>query len=290
MKRIIAIDLGGTSIKTALVNIGGKIIKKYETGTQARKGTTRVIKNIIGSIEKVKTKNIAGIGIGSPGPLDYKTGTILNAVNLPLKNIKIKKIIQNKFKTKVFIDNDANCSALAEAVFGLGKIYENVVGITLGTGVGGGIIINKKIYHGRSNAAELGHMTIKYDGLESRCHNNGCIETHVAARGITRLYNKKSAPYSIYKQALQGDKKAIETFEQIGYYLGIGLTNIMYALDPDIIVIGGKISNSWKFFSKGMNKAVKERYFSKPCKIVKSNLKEAGILGAAALVLEKKVN
>ena len=285
MKYLIGADLGGTNIKTALITLNGKIIKKYETETQ--KGTKTVINNIIDSIEKVKTKNIVGIGIGSPGPLNYETGTILNPVNLPLKNIEIKKIIQNKFKTKAFLDNDANCFSLAEAIFGQGKKYENVVGITLGTGLGGGIVINKKIYHGRNNAAELGHMTIKYDGPKSRCKNHGCIETHVAARGIASIYNKKSNPYLIYKQALKRNKKAIKTFNEMGYYLGIGLTNIMYALDPDIIIIGGKISNSWKFFSKTMNQTIKERYFSKPCPIVKSNLKDAGILGAAALVLEK---
>ncbi|MCH8067525.1 MAG: ROK family protein [Nanoarchaeota archaeon] len=286
MQNTIGIDLGGTSIKTALITSKGRIIKKYETPTQADKGSKTVVDNIISSIEKIKSGKIAGIGIGSPGPLNYKTGTITNPVNLPFRNIPLRKIIQSRFKTKVFLDNDANCFALAEAVFGQGKKYENIIGITLGTGLGGGFVINKKVYHGRNNAAELGHMTIKYDGPKSRCKNNGCIETHVAARGIKRLFNG-SDPYSICKLALKGNKKAIKTFDKMGYYLGIGLTNIIYAFDPDIVVIGGKISDSWKFFSKTMNEAVKERYFTKPCKIVKSNLKEAGILGAGALVLEK---
>ena len=287
MQNIIGIDLGGTNIESALVALDGKIIKKYEISTEAKKGTKTVINNIFSSIKHVKQGKIIGIGIGAPGPLDYKTGTVLNPVNLPFRNVALKKIIQNKFKTKVFLDNDANCFTIAEAVFGQGKKYENVVGITLGTGVGGGIIINKKIYHGRNNAAELGHMTINYDGPKSRCRNNGCIETHIGARGIISIYNG-SNPYSIYKLAVKGNKKAIETYKKMGYYLGIGLTNIIYALDPDMIVIGGKISNSWKFFSKTMNKTVRDRYFSKPCPIIKSKLKEAGILGAAALVLENK--
>jgi len=287
MQNIMGIDLGGTNIKTALISLNGKIIKKYETSTEAKKGTKAVINNIISSIKRIQKGKIVGIGIGSPGPLNYKTGVITNPVNLPFKNFPLKNIIEKKLKLKTFLDNDANCFALAEAMFGSGKYYENVVGITLGTGLGGGIIINKKIYHGRHNAAELGHMTINYDGPKSRCGNNGCIETHVAARGITRIYDKKSVPYLIQKLAFKGNKKAIKTYEKMGYYLGIGLTNIIYALDPDIIVVGGKISNSWKFFNKSMNKAIKERYFTKPCRIVKSNLKEAGILGAAALVLEK---
>ena len=288
MRHIIGVDLGGTNIKTALVAPEGKIIKKYEISTQAKKGTKTIINNIISSIKHVQQGKITGIGIGSPGPLDYKKGVATNPVNLPFKNTPLRRIIQNKFELPTYLDNDANCLALAEAVFGQGKKYENVIGITLGTGLGGGIVINKKIYHGRTNAAELGHMTINYDGPKSRCGNNGCIETHVAARGIISIYNKKSNPYLIYKLALQGDKKAIETYKKMGYYLGIGLANIICALDPDIIIIGGKISNSWKFFSKTMNDIVKKRYFAKPCPIVKSKLKEAGILGAAALVLENK--
>jgi len=286
MENIIGVDLGGTNIKTALINLNGKIIKKYETPTGTKKGTKTVINNIISTIKNVKSGKILGIGIGSPGPLDYKKGIITTPVNLPFRNAPLRKIIQNKFKLKTFLDNDANCFTLAEAVFGQGKKYENVVGITLGTGFGGGLVINKKVYHGRNNAAELGHITINYDGPKSRCKNHGCIETHVAARGIRRIFGG-SDPYSIYKLASNGNKKAIKTFDEMGYYLGIGLTNIIYAFDPDIIVIGGKISNSWKYFSKTMNKTIKERYFSNPCKIVKSNLKGAGILGAAALVLEK---
>jgi len=287
MKNLIGVDLGGTNIKTALINSKGKIIKKYETSTEAKKGTKAVINNIFSSIKQIQKGKIIGIGIGSPGPLDYKKGIITNPVNLPFENTPLKSIIEKKFNVPVFLDNDANCFTLAEATFGQGKKYESIVGITLGTGLGGGIIINKKIYHGRHNAAELGHMTINYDGPKSRCGNHGCIETHVAARGIKRLYYKKSDPYSIQKLAYKGNKRALDTYNRMGYYLGIGLTNIIYALDPDIIVIGGKISNSWKFFNKSMNETIKERYFAKPCKIVRSNLNEPGILGAAALVLEK---
>jgi glucokinase len=287
MANIIGVDLGGTNIKTALVTSKGKIIKKHEIPTQTKKGTKAVIENIISTIKEVKSGKILGVGIGSPGPLNYKTGTITNPVNLPFRNTPLRKIIENKIKLRTVLDNDANCFALAEATFGQGKKYENVVGITLGTGLGGGIVVNKQIYHGRNNAAELGHMTIKYDGPKTRCGNTGCVETHVAARGIKTLYGAKSDPYTIQKLAFKNNKKAKKTYNKMGYFLGIGLANIIYALDPDIIVVGGKISNSWNLFSKTMNKTIKERYFSKPCKIVKSTLKDAGILGAAALVLEK---
>jgi len=286
MRYIIGVDLGGTNIKTGLITLDGKIIKKYEIPTEAEKGTKTVINNIISSIEKAQSGNIMGIGIGSPGPLDYKKGVVTKTINLPFRNTPLRKIIQNRFKLPTFFDNDANCFTLAEAIFGQGKYYEAVVGITLGTGVGGGLVINKKIFHGRNNAAELGHITINYDGPKSRCGNNGCIEAHVSARGITAIH-RGSEPYTINMLACKGNPKAMKTYEKMGYYLGIGLANILYAFDPDIIIVGGKISNAWKFFNRSMSKTVKERYFSKPCLIVKSKLKDAGILGAGALVLEK---
>jgi len=290
MQNIIGIDLGGTNIKTALVTAKGKIIKKYEIPTQANKDSKTVLNNIISAVKEVKIGKITGIGIGSPGPLNYKTGTITNPVNLPFRNTPLRKIIQNKFKLKTFLDNDANCFALAETLFGKAKGHNNVIGLTLGTGIGGGIIINKKIYHGRGNAAELGHMTIDFHGPKSRCGNNGCIETHAAARGI--LSRSKGidveTTIDLYKLALKNNKKALKVFSDIGEFLGIAITNQIYAFDPDIIVFGGKISNSWKFFSKSMNKTIRKRYFSKPCIVAKTALgREAGVLGAAALVLEK---
>ncbi len=288
MQKIIGVDLGGTNIKAALVSPQGKIIKKCEIPTEAEKGEKAVISKIISSIERIKDKKIMGIGIGSPGPMDYKKGVITNPVNLPFKNVPLKKIIKNTFKAPVFLDNDAKCFTLGEAVFGSGKRYENVVGITLGTGFGCGLVINKKIYHGRGNATEFGHTTIEHDGVKSKSGNNGSIEEYVASRGITALFDGKASPKEIYSLALKGNKKAIETYNKIGHYLGVGMANVIYAFDPDILIIGGKISNAWEFFNKSMNKTIKERYFSKPCKIVKSELKDAGILGAAALVLKNK--
>ena len=280
----IGVDLGGTNIKSGLVSSKGRIIKKYEIPTDTKKGTKAVINNIISAIKKVNDGKVYGIGIGSPGPLDYKKGIIANPVNLPFRNVPLKKIIETKFKIKTLIDNDAKCFALGEAIFGQGRKYQNVVGITLGTGIGGGLIINKKIYHGRNNATELGHMTINYNGFYDECGNKGCLEAHASSKFF--INSTKRDSFFNYNLALNGNKNAVKTFEKMGYYLGIGLTNIMYAFDPDIMIIGGKISNSWKFFSRSMNKVIKERYFEKPCPVVKSKLKDAGILGAASLLLK----
>lgn len=285
---VIGVDLGGTSIKAGLVSSSGNIIKKCEIPTEAKKGNKTIINNIIFSINKVKHGKVVGIGIGSPGPLDYKKGIIAKSVNIPFKNVPLKKIIEKQFKIKTCVDNDAKCFTLAEAIFGQGRKYENVVGITLGTGIGGGLVINKKIYHGRNNATELGHMTINYNGFYDNCGNIGCLEAHASSKFFINFSNNKKDPFILYKLALKGNKNAIKTFEEMGYYLGISIANIMYAFDPDIIIIGGKISNAWKFFSKAMNKEIKKRYFAKPCPVVKSKLKDAGILGAAALLIKNK--
>lgn len=279
----VGIDIGGTTIKSALISSSGKIIKRHETQTNAQKGTKSLIKNIFSSIENVKEGEILGIGVGSPGPMDIKKGIITSPVNLPFRNTPLKKIIWKKFKIPVYLDNDANCFALAEAIFGQGKDYKSVIGITLGTGFGGGLIIDKKVYYGRGNAAELGHMSIEHNGLRGKSGNDGSIEEYVSSRGITRMFDGKSEAKDIHALAINGSKKALETYKKMGYYLGTAITNITYAFDPNIIVIGGKISNSWAFFHKSMEEEIKKRYFAKPPKVVRSKLKDAGILGAAAL-------
>ena len=285
-KYVIGVDLGGTNIRAGLV-LNNKIIKKTEVKTEPNKGKNAVIKNLVKAINSVMTKDVAGIGIGSPGPLNYKKGIIINSPNLPFRNTNLKKILKREFNVPVLIDNDANCFTLGEALYGNGKKHNCVIGLTIGTGVGGGIVINKKIFHGRMNAGELGHMTIKFDGRKARSHNNGDIEEYLSTRGIMRTAKELNVktPLEVYNLALKGNKKAIRVFEKMGFYFGIAVTNFVNIFDPDIIIIGGKISNSWKFFSKSMKKTVKERcVVNKNPKIVKSKLKHAAILGAASLV------
>jgi len=278
--------LGGTNIRAGLV-LGGKVIKKVEVKTEPNKGKNIVIKNLVKAINNVMTKEVVGIGIGSPGPLDYRKGLIINPKNIPFKKVNLKKILEKKFKVPVFVDNDANCFTLGEALYGSGKKHNCVIGLTIGTGVGGGIVVNKKIFHGRINAGELGHMTIKFDGTRSKCGNRGCLEEYISARGIMRLAKglKAKTPLDAYKLALKGNKKAIKVFEKMGFYLGIAVANFVNIFDPDVIIIGGGISNAWKFFSKNMKKTVKERvYVNKNPIIIKGRLEDAAILGAASFI------
>jgi glucokinase len=285
MKYTIGVDLGGTHIKAGLVK-DKKVVKRvlFKTNSSTKQD---ILKGITDAIEKVKIKPVQGIGIGVPGIIDYKKGEAIKLTNLPIKNFKIKKFFEKKFKVPVFLDNDASCFVLGEALYGSGKNKDVVIGLTLGTGVGGGVVINKKIFHGLFNAGELGHMSIKHDGIKCICGNFGCIEQYAGKHGIMRSAKKLNVKNTrdIYKLALKGNKEAIRVFEKTGFYLGVAITNLIAAFDPDVIVIGGGISNSWEFFSKSMIQTVDQRSFvNKKPRIVKRKLKDSAILGAASLV------
>jgi len=288
MAYTVGVEVGGTNINAGLV-LNNKIIKKINVQTQSNKGKKVVIKNIITAIEKVKNnKKISGIGIGCPGPLDYKRGIVLNTPNLPLNKVNIVKVIKNKCRTRVVLDNDANCFALGEALFGAGKNHSTVFGLTLGTGVGAGIVINKKIFHGRENASEFGHSMINFMGPKDKARIPGSVESYCSASGIMKSAKeagiKAKTSKEVYDLAVKGNEKARSIFENLGFYLGISIANIACTMDPDIIIIGGKVADSWRFFSKSMNKSMRNHCFLKPPRIVKAKLENTAILGATQLL------
>ncbi|MBU2634275.1 MAG: ROK family protein [Nanoarchaeota archaeon] len=284
---IIGIDLGGTHIKLGLVN-NNIIIKKLTLNTEASKGKQRVINNIIKGISLIKEgQKIKAIGIGSPGPLDYKKGIIIKTPNLPFRNVNLKKIIKNKFRVKVEVDNDANCAALAEKIYGKYNKLDNFVVITLGTGIGSGAIFNGKLYHGGLFATEFGHMIIK--GGKDHCHLNhySCLESlascSVISREAKKVFGKKMMAIEVIILCDKGNKKAKKIVDGVSKYLGIGLANIFNMLDPEIILIDKGLRGKGKYFLNKLNKEVKKNVMTK-FKIAFSDLDDAGILGAAALV------
>ena len=182
-KYAIGVDLGGTSIKLGIVTNTGRLIKKISVQTEAEKGPKKVIDNIISGIRELTAKskyNIDGIGIGCPGVVTPGKGIVENPPNLPgWEKVNIGKVIRKEFKKNVFVANDANAAAIGELIFGSGKKYKSFIMITLGTGVGGGIVINKKIYHGDFGAAgEIGHISIDFNGPKCNCGSYGCIEAY----------------------------------------------------------------------------------------------------------------
>lgn len=258
----IGVDIGGTEIKAGIVS-NNKIIKKVVVKTGKTK--EEIIRNILDVIKSLMNEKINFIGVGIPGPADYEKGVIGDTPNLPLKGVNVKKIISKRFRKKVVIDNDANCFVLGES---LRLKKKNVIGLTLGTGIGGGIVIDSKLYHGKGNAGELGHCTIKFDGPKSV--NNGDLEAYVSGKAIKRDYKKSPK-----------ELKSIRAWKEIGEKIGIGIANIINAFDPDVVVLGGNISKAFNLFKTGMNKEVKKRAVSK-VSVVRGN-DDSGIVGAANL-------
>ncbi len=285
MSAVLGIDIGGTYIKAGVVR-NGKIIKSIQVPSLAGSGKDAYLTAINSVITTLrKGSKITAIGLASPGAIDIKRGIVMNAQNTPQHNYPLREVIRRAHKLPVFLDNDANCFTLAEATLGAGAKYGIVAGITLGTGVGGGLVIDKKIYRGRNCAGEFGHITLDYNGWESPLGIRGGLEEYVGSRGIERLGRHVTSMGTKYLHQLadKKNKDAIDVWERYGEQLGVGLANVVYAVDPEIIVLGGQISKAWKYFHKSAIKKAQECcYFPIP-PIVHAKTISSGILGAALL-------
>lgn len=285
MKYTVGMDIGGTKILAGLVDENKVVYKKIKV-TIERKEKGWVIKKILEIIKKlIKNREIIGIGIGAPGSI--KNGKILISPNLPYFNdVNIKNIIKKEFGAKTVVDNEVNCMAFGESII---KKEKNLVCITLGTGIGGGIILNGKIYHGKGSAGEIGHMSIFADGVKCKCGNYGCFEEYVGSRGFARLskkfFDKKISPIEIENLARKGNEKAIKIYSIIGKWLGVGLANLNNIFHPNIIVIGGGIAKSGNLLLKPAKKELKRRSFLSLPKIELAK-ENSSIIGAAWLVLK----
>ncbi len=313
MNSAIGIDLGGTNLKSGILLQNGELLHLCYTPTEADKGPEKVIQNIKSSIEQLLEKKeasgLVGIGIGSPGQVDFKSGVVNDPPNFKgWCSEKLGETIYQQFGRPTFIDNDANVAALAAGVFGAGKKSKCFALITLGTGVGGGIILNNKIYHGVSGyAGEFGHICIKYDGPLCKCGQPGCIERYIGAqwiveRAISYLPDYPGSELNMHKNNQSLSPKIISTFanngdslckrviEETGSYLGIAIGTLVNLLNLDLVLIGGGISNAGTILFKAIRKSFKKYSLSvsgSVVKIEKASLGEhAGIVGAGQLVFE----
>ncbi|MDI3311747.1 MAG: ROK family glucokinase [Thermoanaerobacterium sp.] len=308
------VDLGGTKINTGIMDADGNILCNVKVPTEADKGPQHVINNIkksiIESLNKlnINVSQITGIGIGAPGPLNADRGVVECPPNLPgWIDIPLVDILKGDFDTEIKLNNDANAAALAEHLFGAGQGINNMVYMTVSTGIGGGAIIDGKLYNGaNSNAAEIGHHTINFDGPRwCNCGNPGCLESYASGTSLVKFAKKhiesgrdtilKNIPLgdlkaeNIFDAAKSGDKLALELIENEAFYLGIGIVNIMAFYNPELIIIGGGLSSQWDVLYDKMMKTVDERAL-KPnrriCRVVKAKLGgNVGLIGAASLVL-----
>lgn len=304
------VDLGGTTVKIAFFDKEGTILHKWEIPTRTDGGGENILPDIAGAIEGYITKNnidrkdLLGIGIGVPGPIDA-SGTVNRCVNLGWGVFNIQKALEKLTGLPVKAGNDANVAALGECWKGGGQGCENMIMATLGTGVGGGIIVGGKVIPGAHGAGgEIGHLTLNRDETEScGCGKKGCVEQYCSATGIVRLAKKQleatAAPSSLRKvenftckdvfdASAAGDALAAEVLEQVYSYMSEFLSNICCVVDPEMIVLGGGVSKAGKPLLEGVQKAFAEKAFH-ACKETKFSLatlgNDAGVYGAFKLIL-----
>ncbi len=279
---IIGVDLGGTKVSIGKVE-ENRIVKHASSSISAEGSEKKVLKEIIQAIEKIFDPDIAGIGVGVPSVVDVEKGIVYNAQNIPSwKEVRLKEILERHLHKPVYINNDANCFAVGEKYFGKGKKYHNLVGVTLGTGMGSGIIINDRLYCGANcGAGEFGTVPYKKSTLEYYCSGQFFIGEY-GTRGD-----------QVYARAKQGDKAALKIFEQFGANLGEAIMIIMFAVDPEAIIIGGSVSRAFPFFEKSMRERMKSFPYKLAVKrlvIEKSDQSQIAILGAAALYYDAQLD
>ena len=317
-KKIIGIDLGGTSVKFAILTQEGEIQEKWSIKTNILDEGSHIVPDIIASIQhhlellNLSAEDFIGIGMGSPGAVDRFEGTVVGAYNLNWKTVQlIKKDIESALGIPFFIDNDANVAALGERWKGAGENQPDVVFMTLGTGVGGGIVAEGKLLHGAGGVAgELGHITVDFDRpFDCTCGKKGCLETVASATGIVNLTRRYADEYAgdaelkrliddgedvtaktVFDLAKEGDELALIVYRHFSQYLGIACANIASVLNPANIVIGGGVSAAGQFLLDGVQKVFDENTFPQvrtSTQLVLANLgNDAGVIGAASLVLQ----
>lgn len=318
-KKLIGIDLGGTTIKLAILTENGEIQQGWSLKTDILNDGSHIIPDIIGSINEhlnlynMKPEQFIGIGMGAPGSVDRKLGTVTDAYNLSWTTIQyVKRDIERGTKIKLAIDNDANVAALGEQWKGAGDNESDVTFITLGTGVGGGIIANGQLLHGvAGSAGEIGHMTIAGNKFICTCGKRGCLETVASATGVVRLSRYMAEEYAgpsklkkildsggevtskiVFDLAKDKDPFANMVIQKVCYYLGLATANIANILNPKYIVIGGGVSAAGDFLIKNINRYFLENTFSNVRKTTELRLATlgnmAGVIGAASLALKFK--
>jgi len=315
---IMGIDLGGSKILAAVVDPRGEILSIDESVTPAAKERDAIIQSVVDSAHRaseqagVAISDLYAVGVGAAGISNPEAGILFSSPNLPgLRNVLLGDIMQERLGNKTFLINDADAAALGEFHFGAARGARNFIYITLSTGIGGGIVIDGKIYSGAIGAAgEVGHMTIDDNGPICNCGNRGCWETLASGTALAREARRrivggvrtsileyaegdieKVTPEAIHGAAQQGDSLAKELIARTGYYVGVGLANLVNIFNPELIVIGGGLSNIGDMLLKPAFKVAGERSFKEAFQAVRFASAglgpSSGVLGAAAFAFQE---
>lgn len=311
---VFAADLGGTHLRAAAVDQDGKVHFRLKQNTPQAEDPDEIVQALVRAVRECEREsNETGSGVGDgikavsvvvPGTVNVEEGIVLKAPNVPsLDGFRLAAALTCELKKPALLENDANAAAVGEMWLGAARGRRSIVCVTLGTGVGGGIILDGKLWRGADgSAAEIGHMCVDpFGGVACGCGSRGCLEVYASATAIVRMTREASPRHrnsvlhtcenltaeTIYAAGLKGDELALEVFRRMGVYLGIGLANLINILNPEMIVIGGGVVNGWALFEKHMLQQVAERAFPLPAASVKIVPAEcgddAGLLGAARL-------
>jgi len=280
----IGVDLGGTNLRIAAVDEQGKLLEKITLGTQVALGRDRVVRDMCDAIQHMAKKfqasgKLLGIGIGVPGIIDMETGMVRESPNLPdWADYPVRSEIEQRLGTRVILENDANSAAFGESWLGAARDVKDMAMLTLGTGVGGGLVLGGRLWHGMNGmAAEFGHTTVEPEGPQCGCGNLGCLEAYASATAVVRMAKEAIASgvapamaraassdpefsaKAVYNLAVQGDEEARKIFRRVGRALGIVLSGMVNALNLPMYVIGGGVSSAWEAFAPSIFEELRQR-------------------------------
>jgi glucokinase len=308
---VCAVDLGGTNLRSANVDRSGRIHELVRTATPETDKAEEIVSAIAAAVRECESNGakrgaeVHAISIVVPGSVQVKTGLVVNAPNVPsLPGFRLADALQKELGRAVLIENDANAAAVGEQWQGAARGCRTIVCLTLGTGVGGGIVLDGRLWRGADGTAgEVGHMTVEPSGIPCKCGNTGCLEVYASGTAIVRMTREAMALNSesrlrdvpstelsaekVYRAAVAGDRLALEVFQTAGRYLGIAMASMINVLNPEMIVVGGGVSAAWDLFGERARDEVLKRAFPAPaqrCQIMRAVCGDtAGLIGAAWL-------
>jgi glucokinase len=317
---VLGIDIGGTNLVVGSVaEDGSAMVASASEPTHSEAGATDVVDRLVGLAERAiattrreaPSAEILGVGVGAPGPLDTKRGIVLLTPNLGWVNMPLRQLIHDRLGLPAALDNDANCAVLGEWWVGAARGARHAIGITIGTGIGGGLIIDGQLYHGASDVAgEIGHTTIDTEGRRCKCGNYGCLEAYasgpnIALRAVEELEAgaesrlralvggdlQKITAQTVYQAAADGDELALEVVNDTAKFLGVGIGNLLNVFNPEVVVVCGGVTLAGDHLFEPLRREVARRAF-KPavtaCRIVPGELAgTAGVYGAAKVFLDQ---
>ena len=310
---IAGVDIGGTNLRAGMVPFaGGEPAAVMSAPTRPEEGADKVVARVVdmirASLEEVGSDGIAGVGVGAPGPLDRERGVVIETPNLGWRDIPMRDMLGRPLGLPAVLDNDANCAAYGEWWLGAGRRSDRLIGLTLGTGIGGGIVLDGEIYHGASDAAgEVGHMSVHFGGRRCACGSRGCVEAYasgsaIAARALEGLAAAGDSilvalvaedsglmtAEAVCEAAAAGDGYAGRVLEETARILGVAVANLIHLFNPDVVVIGGGVAAAGDRLFDPLRAEVRRQAFrsaTEVCRIVPAELPgTAGVIGAAAVL------